>query len=119
MLYKSVSVLIKLSLNSPKPTWGLIALTSLDVAGSSHFMEQEQAPPPPPPPEQGHDWGARFSMEIFGYNPYYYGMGNTPIAHPSEITISDSIYLNSPLHWTFDISQIGGSSHPGDESQGQ
>jgi hypothetical protein len=28
MLYKSVSVLIKLSLNSPKPTKGLIALTT-------------------------------------------------------------------------------------------
>jgi hypothetical protein len=27
MLHKSVSVLIKLSLNSPKPTQGLIALT--------------------------------------------------------------------------------------------
>jgi hypothetical protein len=69
-----------------------------DVAGSSHFMEEEQAPPPPPPPEQGQDWGARFSAEIFGYNPYYYGKNSAPIAHPSQITISDSIYLNSPLH---------------------
>jgi hypothetical protein len=28
-------------------------------------------------------------------------------------------YLNSPLHWIFDNSQIGGSSHQGDGSQGQ
>jgi hypothetical protein len=34
------------------------------VAGSSHYMEQEQVPPPPPPPEQGQDWGARFFTEI-------------------------------------------------------
>jgi hypothetical protein len=90
-----------------------------DVAGSSQYMEEEQAPPPPPPPEQRQDWGARFSAEIFGYNPYYYGKDNAPIAHPSEITISDSIYLNSPMHWILDISQLGGSSHPGDGSQGQ
>jgi hypothetical protein len=89
------------------------------VAGSSNFMEEEQAPPPPPPPEQGQDWGARFSTEIFGYNPYYYGKNSAPIAHPSQITISDSIYLNSPLHWILDNSQIGGSSHQGDGSQGQ
>jgi hypothetical protein len=68
-----------------------------DVAGSSHFMKQEQAPPPPPPPKQVHDWGARFSTEIFGYNRYYYGTDNAPIAHPYEITIFDSIYLNSPM----------------------
>jgi hypothetical protein len=90
-----------------------------DVAGSSHFMEEEQAPPPPPPPEQGQDWGARFSAEIFGYNPYYYGKNSAPIAHPSQITISDSIYLNSPLHWILHNSQIGGCSHQGDGSQGQ
>jgi hypothetical protein len=90
-----------------------------DVDGSSHYMEEEQAPPPPPPPEQGQDWGARFSAEIFGYNPYYYGKNGTPIAHPSQITISDSIYLNTPLHWIFDNSQIGESSHEGDRSQGQ
>jgi hypothetical protein len=69
-------------------------------------MEEEQAPPPP---EQGNDWGARFSTEIFGYNPYYYGKNSAPIAHPSQITISDSVYLNSPLHWIFDNSQIGGT----------
>jgi hypothetical protein len=69
-----------------------------DVADSSHFMEEEQAPPPPPPPEQGQDWGTRFSAEIFGYNPYYYSKNSAPIAHPSPITISDYIYLNSPLH---------------------
>jgi hypothetical protein len=90
----------------------------LDVAGSSHFMEEEQAPPPPPPPEQGQDWGARFSADILGYNPYYYGKNSAPIAHPSQITVSDSIYLNS-LHWILDNSQIGGSSHQGDGSQGQ
>jgi hypothetical protein len=67
-------------------------------------MGQEQAPPPPPSPEQGHDWGASFSTDI--YNPYYYGTDSDPIAHPSEITIYESIYLNSHLHWTFDISQI-------------
>jgi hypothetical protein len=89
------------------------------VAGSSHFMEEEQTPPPPPPLEQVQDWGARFSTEIFGYNPYYYGKHSAPIAHPSQITISESIYLNSPLHWILDKSQIGGSSHPGDGSQGQ
>jgi hypothetical protein len=89
------------------------------VAGSSHYMEEEQAPPPPPPPEQGQDWGARFSTEIFGYNPYYYGKNSAPIAHLSQITISDSIYVNSPLHWILDNSQIGGSSHQGDGSQGQ
>jgi hypothetical protein len=55
-----------------------------DVPGSSHYMEQEQAPPPTPPPDQGQDWGARFSTEIFGYNPYYYGKDNAHIAHPSE-----------------------------------
>jgi hypothetical protein len=43
------------------------------------------------------------------YNPYYYGKNSAPIAHPSQITISDSIYLNSPLHWILDNSQIGGS----------
>jgi hypothetical protein len=70
-----------------------------DVAGSSHFMEEEEKPPPPPPPpEQGQDWGARFSTEIFGYNPYYYDKNSTPIAHPCQITVSDSIYLDSPLH---------------------
>jgi hypothetical protein len=53
--------------------------------------------------------GARFSAEIFGYNPYYYGKNSAPIAHPSQITISDSIYLNSPLHWILDNSQIGGA----------
>jgi hypothetical protein len=90
-----------------------------DVVGSSHFMEQEQAPPPPPPPEQGQDWGARFSAEIFGYNPYYYGTDNGPIAHLSKIKISDSFYLNFPMHWIFDISQTGGSYHPEDGSQGQ
>jgi hypothetical protein len=90
-----------------------------DVAGSSHFMEEEQTPPPPPPPEQGQVWGARFSTEIFGYNPYYYSKNSAPIAHPSQITISDSIYLNSPLHWILDNSQIGWSSHQGDGSQGQ
>jgi hypothetical protein len=58
-------------------------------------MEEEQAPPPP---EQGNYWGACFSAEIFGYNPYYYGKNSAPIAHPSQITNSDSIYLNSPLH---------------------
>jgi hypothetical protein len=89
------------------------------VAGSSHYMEEEQAPPPPPPLEQGQDWGARFSAEIFGNNPYYYGKNSTSIAHLSQITISDSIYLNSPLHWIFDNSQKGGSSHEGDRSQGQ
>jgi hypothetical protein len=78
-------------------------------------MEEEQAPTPPPPPEQGQDWGARFSTEIFDYNPYYYGKDGAP----SEITISDSIYLNSPMHWILDISQLGGSSHSGDGSQGQ
>jgi hypothetical protein len=87
-----------------------------DVAGSSHFMEEEQEPPPP---EQGQDWGARFSAEIFGYNPYYYGKNSASIAHLSQITISDSIYLNSPLHWILDNSQIGGSSRQGDGSQGQ
>jgi hypothetical protein len=90
-----------------------------DVAGSSHFMEEEQAPPPPPPPKQGQDWGARFSTEIFGYNPYYYSKNSAPIAHPSQITVSDSIYPNSPLHWILDNSQIEGSSHHGDGSQGQ
>jgi hypothetical protein len=90
-----------------------------DVAGSSHFMEEGQAPPPPPPPEQEQDWGARFSAEIFGYKPYYYGKNSAPIAHPSQITVSDSIYLNSPLHWILENSQIGGSSHQGDGSQGQ
>jgi hypothetical protein len=90
-----------------------------DVAGSSHYMEEQQAPPPPPPPEQGQDWGARFYTEIFGYNPYYYGKNNTPISHLSQITISDSIYLNSPLHWILDNSQIGGGSHQGDRYQGQ
>jgi hypothetical protein len=87
------------------------------VVGSSHFMEQEQAPPPPPPPEQGHDWGTRFSAEIIGYNTYYYGTDSAPIAHPSDITMSYSIYLNSLMHRIFGISQIGGSSHPGDRSQ--
>jgi hypothetical protein len=53
------------------------------------------------------------------YNPYYYGKDNAPIAHPFEITISESIYLNSPMHWILDISQLKGSSHPGDESQRQ
>jgi hypothetical protein len=48
------------------------------VAGSSHYMEEEQTPPPPPPPEQGQDWGAHFSAEIFGYNPYYYGKTALP-----------------------------------------
>jgi hypothetical protein len=48
-----------------------------------------------------------------------YGTDNAPIAHPSEITIYDSIYLNSLMHWIFDISQLGGISHPGDRSQGQ
>jgi hypothetical protein len=66
-----------------------------DVAGSSHYMEEEQAPPPP---EQGNDWGAYFSAEIFGYNPYYYSKNSAHIAHPSQITNSYSIYLNSPLH---------------------
>jgi hypothetical protein len=89
------------------------------VAGSSHFMEEEQAPPPPPPPEQVQDWGTRFSAEIFGYNPYYYGKHSAPIAHTSQINVSESIYLNSPLHWILDKSQIRGSSHPGDGSQGQ
>jgi hypothetical protein len=82
-------------------------------------MEEEQAPPPPPPLEQVQDWGARFSAEIFGYNPYFYGKNSAPIAHPSQITLSKSIYLNSPLHWILENSQIGGSSHPGDGSQGQ
>jgi hypothetical protein len=84
-----------------------------DVAGSSHFMEQEQ-PPPPPPPEQ--DWGALFSAKIFWYNPYYNGTDSAPLVHFFKITISESIYLNSPTHWKFDISQLGGSSHPGDRS---
>jgi hypothetical protein len=57
------------SLSVPPPPF---VPTPQDVAGSSHFMEEEQAPPPPPPPEQGQYWGARFSAEIFGYNPYYY-----------------------------------------------
>jgi hypothetical protein len=83
-----------------------------------HYMEEEQAPPPPPPPEQGQDLGTRFSTEIFSYKLYYYGKNSAPIAHPSQITISDSIYLNSPLHWILDNSQIGGSSHQGDRSQG-
>jgi hypothetical protein len=52
-------------------------------------MEEEQAPPPPPPPEQGQDWGARFSAEIFGYNPYYYGKNSAPmlirLKSPSQI----------------------------------
>jgi hypothetical protein len=48
-----------------------------------------------------------------------YGKNCAPIAHPSQITVSESIYLNSPLHWILDKSQIGGSSHPGDGSQGQ
>jgi hypothetical protein len=90
-----------------------------DVVGSSHFMDQDQASPPPPPPEQGQDWGARFSAEIFGYNPYYYGKDNAPIAHPPEIIIFEPIYLNSPMHWILDISQLVVSSHPGDGSQGQ
>jgi hypothetical protein len=46
-------------------------------------MEEEQAPPPPPPPEQVQDWGARFSTEIFGYNPYFYGKQRT---HSSSIS---------------------------------
>jgi hypothetical protein len=36
---------------------------------------------------------------------YYYGKNSAPIAHPSQITTSDSIYLNSPLHCILDSSQ--------------
>jgi hypothetical protein len=38
MLYKSVSVLIKLSLNSQKPTLGLIALTGSQVHNISFYL---------------------------------------------------------------------------------
>jgi hypothetical protein len=63
-------------------------------------MEEEQAPPPPPPPEQGQDWGARFSAEIFGYNPYYYGKKQR--THSSSISNHRLGFYLSKLSFALD-----------------
>ena len=59
---------------------------------------QTTDPPPeqwvPPPPTE--DWVARASAELFRPPPSY-GTDDYSLASPSEITVSDSIYLTSPM----------------------
>jgi hypothetical protein len=67
-------------------------------------VEETEAPP---------DWAGRFSTEIFGwsgYPPPYQGMNDDLHVLISHFTISSVSLL---YFFSFSLSYIGGSSHPG------
>jgi hypothetical protein len=80
----------------PPPTYAPRGFDAMFGGESS-----SQATPPPPPPEEDSEapLAALLSVDLFGYGPTPYGTSDASLATLSEITIPDSIYLTSPMHW--------------------
>ena len=81
---------------APPPAQPAMGFDAIFGGGSSSQTAEtssyEWVPPPP-----SDEWAARLSLDLFGMPPPSHGTVDTPIVSFSEITVSDSISLNSPM----------------------